>query len=238
MNFNVIIIKGNEKMNNLEERRNLLFECYSKWADQLDKSLLSNNYSNPYYVSIPDDWFDNGKIRIMIVGEEGAGNWGCGKTIWKGFNDTVWECKSEEDIKRIQEYNSKQTYYQLSTTQKDKWYKKNNGRFWNRIRSIKMINSDKVVIVWNNLDKIHGINEYSPCLNPADREKLHSTKIKILAEEIKILEPNIIVFCGWSKRENAFKAELSSEFVPVYNKFFKKINGRYECEQFKDHNNE
>ena len=35
--------------------------------------LIGKNYSNPYYISIPENWFITESPRILIVGEEGFG---------------------------------------------------------------------------------------------------------------------------------------------------------------------
>ena len=54
-----------------------LIAIYKKWGDELREkcpSLLTQEYSNPYYISIPHNWSGSAK-RIMIVGEEGNGVW-------------------------------------------------------------------------------------------------------------------------------------------------------------------
>ena len=220
-----------KKVYDIDTEKNNLIALYENWAKELPDELTGSEYSNPYYVSIPDDWFDSGKTRIMVVGEEGAGKWGCGKTIWKGFNETEWCFKRKEDIFNIQEYNRVQTAYQLGIIKEAKGYTKNNGRFWKRINNIKGIKNN-IVIIWNNLDKIHKIKN-GCVLSSDERQKLHDTHIKILAEEIRILSPTIVVFCGWSNRKDAFRLEFT-ENDGVYEKFFKKNNGKYECEQYKN----
>ena len=60
----------------LEERRKQLCEVYQVWEKELKNvcpKLITKEYSHPYYLNIPDEWFD-AKHRILIVGEEGFGN--------------------------------------------------------------------------------------------------------------------------------------------------------------------
>ena len=60
----------------LEERRKQLYRVYQDWEKELKDAcpqLIKKEYSHPYYLHIPDDWFD-AEYRILIVGEEGFGN--------------------------------------------------------------------------------------------------------------------------------------------------------------------
>ena len=60
----------------VEERRLELLRLYQTWENELIAAcpqLINDKYSHPYYLHIPDEWFD-AKHRILIVGEEGFGN--------------------------------------------------------------------------------------------------------------------------------------------------------------------
>ena len=85
-----------------------LREMYQKWIQQVEecsetKSLLGKSFSNPYYISTPKEWHQ-AKNKILIVGQEGHGEFGSGKTVG-------WHYK--KDINRIQEYNQKIHFYFL-----------------------------------------------------------------------------------------------------------------------------
>ena len=68
----------------VSETDKALVAVYSRWLEELKQlapELLdsSSNFSNPYYISTPVEWYSGDKPRILIVGEEGGGEWGCGK---------------------------------------------------------------------------------------------------------------------------------------------------------------
>ena len=59
----------------IEEKRNELFDVYRKWEKELKgkcPELINKQYSHPYYLHIPDKWYQS-TYRILIVGEEGHG---------------------------------------------------------------------------------------------------------------------------------------------------------------------
>ena len=67
-----------------------LRRLYEQWHEELLEkcsALLDEGYSNPHYVSIPENW-GNSRNRIMLVGEEGHGKWGAVKnTAGKKMKD-------------------------------------------------------------------------------------------------------------------------------------------------------
>lgn len=188
----------------LSNRR--LLDYYLIWSKSLDESLFGCKFSNPYYISAPSDWWEK-KHRIMIVGEEGAGNWGV------GAGDKEWDPRTESGIKKIMEYNSTETYGQTVERKSCR-----RGMFWSRIRKIYDLDND-ISIVWNNLDKIHRLgNSGKECkLTPKQRMLLH--QVKVLETEIEILKPTIIVFLGW--HWVSLEQELSEEvYTKVYGQYF------------------
>lgn len=160
----------------IEEKRKELFQMYQQWETEFKETcpqLRNEKYSYPYYLHIPDNWFDS-KYRVMIVGEEGAGN--------KQFDTPIQDA---------QKFNREYLLLQLDRANARKW---NRSPFWRRLRAIKNLGA---AVCWNNIDKVHAIREKCCNLNKCDREALHSTKTKILAEEIRILNPTHIVYFGW-----------------------------------------
>ena len=71
--------------------------------------LMGDKYSNPYFISVPEKWFDAESPQILIVGEEGFGTYGCGK---QGKADEIINC---HDIRRIQNLNYTYLRKQLGT---------------------------------------------------------------------------------------------------------------------------
>lgn len=177
-----------------------LREMYQKWIQQVEecsetKSLLGESFSNPYYISTPKEWHQ-AKNKILIVGQEGHGEFGSGKTVG-------WHYK--KDINRIQEYNQKYLHIQWNSIRDDLEYEYNKSCFWKVFRDIKEKankSSTTVSCAWSNIDKIHrlghGSNNCALLENNKfnQRKALHTIETKVLLEEIKILMPDIVVFLG------------------------------------------
>ena len=48
--------------NMVEEKRNELFEVYQEWKNELKQScpkLITEEFSHPYYLHIPDNWYES-----------------------------------------------------------------------------------------------------------------------------------------------------------------------------------
>lgn len=166
--------------------KNALRKLYEDWSDELIRNcpeLLGEAYSNPYYIAIPYGW-EEAQQRIMIVGEEGHGEWGCGKAYGWKKSDPAWTIN---DIEKIHYYND----WALSEYTKGKM-----SPFWRRFKKIKELGFP---CVWNNLDKIHYREKRDDAyhLNEDERSMLHSTPTKVLQKEIEILKPTVVVFFGW-----------------------------------------
>lgn len=181
----------------LEERREQLFRVYQTWENELKTycpQLINEKYSHPYYVYIPDNWFES-DTRIMIVGEEGAG-----------------EKQYDETIETAQQFNNKYLQSQLNHGDENHGKKKNCSQFWHRFRKIASLPG--VSVVWNNLDKIHISQKGNGKLKVNDRKVLHQTPTKILQEEINLLESTHVVFFGW------YGISLQSECPLVFEKLY------------------
>ncbi len=175
---------------------------YHKWCVEFRDNctqLLGDKYSNPYFISVPARWYSSPQ-RIMIVGEEGHGEWGAGKSDGWQIND----------IARIQKFNEE---YMNSQIGLDDVYLRNTSPFWNRFRKIADMGYP---CVWNNLDKIHRLGNGKCALSERERLSLHSTETKLLSEEIQHLNPTTVVFFGWYGI--SMQAELPSLFSKVYPK--------------------
>ena len=179
----------------VEKKRNELFKVYQKWENELKQScpkLITEEFSHPYYLHIPDDWYES-TYRILIVGEEGHG-----------------EKKFDLAIEEAQEFNRKFLLDQL----------KNEGkysRFWRRIWRIAELIKDKgysYSITWTNLDMIHHLDtgERDCVLQDDERIALHSTPTKILSEEIRILEPTHVIYFGFVRYGISLEKELPDVF--------------------------
>lgn len=179
----------------IEEKRKQLYEIYKRWETELKMvcpQIITEGYSYPYYLYIPDNWFAS-SVRIMIVGEEGAG-----------------EKRYDETIEVAQKFNKE--YLQSQLNHGDENYGKNCSQFWHRFRNIAAL--PNVSVVWNNLDKIHRSQKRNGKLKVKDRKVLHQTPTKILREEIRLLNPTHIVFFGW------YGLSLQYEIPNVFDKLY------------------
>ena len=175
--------------------REKLLQIYQQWQTELRlycRELIAKEFSYPYYLYIPDNWFDS-KIRIMIVGEEGAG-------------EKKFDCSIEE----AQKFNKEYLISQLHNG--DENYVRNRSQFWNRFRKIARL--PDAAVCWNNLDKIHVSKTGNGKLKTTHRRILHQTPTKILQEEIKLLRPTYVVFFGW------YGISLQQECPDVFNMLY------------------
>ncbi len=184
-----------------------LASVYRQWLNELEKNapkLLakynadpnSQNYSNPYFISVPDGWFGS-ESRIMVVGEEGFGERGNRKK-----NNEI----SAEEVEKIQMLN----YNYLKDQLDPAGTKKNNSPFWRRLRKV----SGFGICSWTNIDKIHLLHSKKCSLCEKDRKMLHSTNTKLLRKEIEILQPTCVVFFGW------YGISLKEELPEVFEKMY------------------
>jgi hypothetical protein len=202
-----------ETMKKVEKARRELLNLYKEWVKEFvnieQGKFLDKKYSNPYYISIPDDWFE-GNVRIMVVGEEGYGEWGCGKQYGWTTDDQSW---AFNDFKSIINYNRIKILKQVDEiklkAEEIDLCKKTNSKFWERFDKLYKI----APCVWNNFDKIHKCSNSNCQLNAYERKQLH--KNGILAKEIEILDPHFVVFFGW-RSGSALKMELRDVYEKLY----------------------
>lgn len=178
----------------LQEKRDQLLQIYKTWEKELKETcpeLITKEFSHPYYLHIPDDWFSK-KTRILIVGEEGFGV--------KQF---------DMSITQAQAFNREYLLKQLSPGYD------NTSPFWNRIRKIAALQDPAAFsITWTNLDKIHHSGRQRCALGKRKRIALHKTPTAILSEEIRLLGPTHIIYFGWYGV--SLRAELPTEFAKLY----------------------
>lgn len=186
-----------------------LKKVYSQWLDEIKdvapEFLSEDRYSNPYFACVPKGWCDS-VVRILIVGEEGYGVGGHGKA------DRV----KPYEIQKIQElcwcslvshlgYDSHYDLYPIQGR-----YKRSSSKFWDRMRRL----SEYGVCAWTNQDTIHLRKERRCALKPEERTKLHSTKTKLLAEEINALGPTHVIVTGWY--HTSIREELPKVYYELY----------------------
>ena len=218
-----------------------LTQVYEKWLNELRSAhsylLEDKKYSNPYYLYVPNEWA-TAKNKIMIIGEEGYGNWGCGKKCGWIKNTPAWTPDSFNDIRLYHRdlILSQTKYRDLLSKREDgsdlvntdeyiefaKWFnslykrKPFNSDFWRRIYAIYSVDKNNGAIIWNNLDKVFSLRgDNDRCaLKHTDRVNLHSVKTKLLEEEIKITQPTIVIFNGW------YGTSIKAELKHIYDKFY------------------
>ena len=191
---------------------NQLIEVYRKWAEEIKKEhpkFLEDQYSNPYYACVPNGWIDS-NVRILIVGEEGFGQWGMGKSDGAEF----------DDIDTIQRYNWSlisgnlhciNKHWLYSDVENDSLIK---SPFWNRIRKL----AEFGICAWTNNDLLHHLGKYSKdCrLSDEERKELHSPNCNVLRNIIEVLNPTHIVFFGW------YGVSLEPELPEVFKELYPK----------------
>lgn len=186
-----------------EKAMRQLQDVYSRFLQDIEKDahdLMGVDYSNPYFISVPEKWFDAESPRILIVGEEGFGTYGCGK---QGEPDEVFGCYC---IETIQSLNYSFLRKQLGDDNKEYSY----SPFWRRFREIVKFGE----CAWSNIDKIHLLGDRNCRLSNKDRKLLHSINTRILHEEISILNPTHIVFFGW------YGVSLQHELPALFEKMY------------------
>jgi hypothetical protein len=180
-----------------------LIDVYTTFLREIESNspkLLGSTYSNPYFISIPENWFSSETPKILIVGEEGFGTYGCGK---QGKPD---ELINYHEIKKIQNLNYTYLRKQLGIDSGEI----NSSPFWRRFREIAKCGK----CAWSNIDKIHLLRNWNCRLSNKDRKLLHSINTRILQEEISILNPTHVVFFGWYGV--SLQHELPSLFEKMY----------------------
>lgn len=184
-----------------EEANAKLGDTYRRWLEELKitaPQLLGEKYSNPYFSSIPENWFESAGPRILVVGEEGFGSWGCGKG-----DGSI----SADEIDKIQALNFnylKKQLFDLPTGEI------NNSAFWRRFRKV----AENGVCSWTNIDKIHVLHSKKCVLSKLERELLHMNPVKILREEIEVLNPTHVIFFGW--HGESLKQQLPEVYTMLY----------------------
>lgn len=180
-----------------------LIDVYTQFLKDIETTtpkLLDTAYSNPYFISIPEHWFTADSPRILIVGEEGFGTYGCGK---QGDPEHLIDC---HEIAKIQNLNYTFLRIQLGIERGDI----NHSPFWRRFREIAKYGE----CAWSNIDKIHLLRDWNCRLSNKDRKLLHSINTRILHEEISTLNPTHVVFFGWYGI--SLQHELPSLFKKMY----------------------
>lgn len=210
-----------------------LKEMYQRWYNDISKyapTLLKaydashdTNYSNPYYISTPNGW-ETAKHKILVVGEEGHGDGGAYKADGAFCNPNDYEI--------IQGFNYEYLYNQWLN---EHYYNHevNGSRFWAVFRKIKNEIPDSIC-AWSNIDKIHRLGHGSNnCAlreqkrKNQERQALHGENItKVLMEEIKILQPSVVIFLGY--HSFSLKHENEKLYNEV-NKFFTEPNKQCFC---------
>lgn len=186
-----------------EKAMRQLQDAYARFLHDIEKDapgLMGKDYSNPYFISVPEKWFDAESHRILIVGEEGFGTYGCGK---QGEPDEVFGCYCIETIQRL---NYSFLRKQLGDDNKEYSY----SPFWRRFREIARFGE----CAWSNIDKIHLLRDRNCRLSNKERKLLHSINTRILHEEISILNPTHIVFFGW------YGVSLQHELPALFEKMY------------------
>ncbi len=187
-----------------------LKRVYSQWLEEIKviapEFIDDDRYSNPYFACAPRGWCDS-DIRILIVGKEGASEWGRGKSAGVKPNDI--ETIQKYGWRSLASYLNYDVDYDLYPIEgKETSAKK--SPFWTRARKL----SKYGVCAWTNQDTIHVRRSSNCALRKKERTRLHSTKTKLLAEEINALNPTHVVIMGWYRV--SIREELPKLYAALY----------------------
>ena len=211
---------------NYEEMKAKLQRRYEEWIEQIKincpEFLEKDDYSNPYYIGLQDNWCDEATIKVLVVGEEG--------TFYPGQTGNAKipsNCKGKmisfqaDDYENLMDWASDNLDRQLDfdigedVVSKKYGFGYNPHSFWRWFRELKKTAEERnlcVAFAITELDKIckRPKERGRCCLTAKEEKRLHMAKnegrIAILKEEIEILNPDIVVFFGWYS--GALKMEL------------------------------
>lgn len=152
------------------------------------KAYEGTQLSCPFYMGLTDDYINNidNKKRVMIVGQEARGY----GIYTRDKNKEAYKPEGS------QEWTKSYLSRQISLKENCGELKHNASRFWDLFRALK----DDYVLCWTDIDKVYYnrdgdykgtlTEEGESCLNKRYGEDEKS----ILAREIKLAEPDYIVF--------------------------------------------
>jgi hypothetical protein len=172
---------------------------YNNHIQETNKN-LRNRATNPLMLKCPSGW-EEADQRIMIFGQE-TNYWAneCG-------NKAVFSGKIERTIKVYDDFYLSNKMY--------------NSPFWNEFRRIKKESGKvrKVSVAWNNIVKIGKLGTGNvPAIN-----KITKNHFNVIAKEIEILKPDVLVF---------FTGPVYDSFIEDYlGKFDKKPIEGFETKQ-------
>ncbi|MBE6582881.1 MAG: hypothetical protein E7648_06435 [Ruminococcaceae bacterium] len=146
-----------------------LKEIYDGW--QLGNEKENNGYSAMFRMGFPDEYIDSGRPLLMYVGQE------------------CLDCTPTKTQDWIRKY---QIVQRTKKPNAEIVRKTNRSPFWNFYRRLCEKGYDAV---WNNLDKLHPINEQR--LTREDgvdfNRPFGKEKMSVLQREIALLRPKVVV---------------------------------------------
>lgn len=161
-----------------DKLKQLYSDHWNVFSAKLNDIVCDNNYiikpANPLLLSINDvQEYENADIRLMIIGQENNG----------------WEGVFYNDIDKIQSVYKRFAPNGQPFAYRDP-FKKHFNLFTTLLKN--KFPDKKVNWLWNNLIKVaKSKNKGTP---PSYIINIETTHFKVLAEEIKITKPNIILF--------------------------------------------
>ena len=163
----------NEKLKELYENR---------WNDLILNS-KGTDATYPLLIKV-DNKYQNAHIKVMIVGQETDG--------WCGVLED-----NKRDIVSVQD-----TYFNYLYKNKDKysrpfWNRKNFKYFEEELTKIFSDKDKKIAFIWNNISKIGKNSRGKPTQKIENLEKKY---FNIFEKELKILNPDIIIFTTGNRK--------------------------------------
>ena len=159
---------------------NELKSLYEKYWEQMqieansiiDKTNIEIDHpANPFLLKINEEEYDKADIKVMIFGQE---TWGWNTT----FGKTIENMMNHYE-------NAKENYL----SGENKGFRMGFNFFKDEIE--KQYNNKNIIFIWNNISKI---GRYESKGVTGDIKKLARNFFPVICEEIKILNPDIVIF--------------------------------------------
>ena len=177
-----------------------LKELYSgNWGELESEAKGISNITHPLLIKVDETIFCNSDIKVVIFGQETDG--------WQGKFPNEDSPLSVDGL--MDEY---QKYYYKSKNKNKRpfWNRSNFKYFEDEISKYFEPQGKKSAFIWNNISKIGKTTRASAT---GDIRKAELTHFKVVENELKILNPDIIIFTTGCSRDRYIKDAFGKENV-------------------------
>lgn len=173
-----------------------LHELYQeKWPNLMDLLVQqpSSTYTNPLVLKIKEEEWGKADLKVMIFGQETLG-WGKDKDGKPTFSTSL-----DDGLQRYEQFYNERC--NIKRMKKSVFFT-GIARLSHALQRQPFLADKNISYVWNNISKIGKQNATS--INPSVRE-LERQHFKVIADEVKILTPDVVIFLTGPKRDYDLK---------------------------------